>query len=413
MFFIKRDYFNKTMIIKGLYTALLLSACIFLTHFHIEYKLFHTIIALLAFYQLLITPRLALFYTGFFTAIFWFYWVSFSFIYYDLIFLIPLVILAFALIYGVLFLCIGLINHLLYKTIAFIALSYIAPFGFDWFKPQIILTHTYFEPTTLCLTILLIGTWFLIHHKKLLYALTLFIAFIFSTLIHTQQGSLLPSEQHIAMPTFKLNQEEKWEKKNLSSIIQYNFQTIYQAIEDSKDIVILPETAFPILLNKEETLLQQLKTASKEIAIITGALYKDKHQYNNSTYLFQDGTMQVAHKVVLVPFGEQIPFPKFVRDFINDIFYDGAQDYESAAAPTDFIIGDEKFRNAICYEATSKTIYKNLQDVPYVIAISNNAWFTPSIEPTLQKMLMQYYAKKYGVIIYHVANGSNNAVIHP
>jgi apolipoprotein N-acyltransferase len=46
-----------------------------------------------------------------------------------------------------------------------------------------------------------------------------------------------------------------------------------------------------------------------------------------------------------------------------------------------------------------------------MISISNNAWFTPSIEPTLQKLLMQYYSKLYGVTIYAVANGSSNWVI--
>ena len=36
-----------------------------------------------------------------------------------------------------------------------------------------------------------------------------------------------------------------------------------------------------------------------------------------------------------------------------------------------------------------------------MIVISNNAWFTPSIEPILQKQLLRYYAKKYGISIYH------------
>jgi apolipoprotein N-acyltransferase len=48
---------------------------------------------------------------------------------------------------------------------------------------------------------------------------------------------------------------------------------------------------------------------------------------------------------------------------------------------------------------------------PYMIAISNNGWFTPSIEPTLQKLLMRLYAKRYGKIVWHSANESVSEVI--
>ena len=113
--------------------------------------------------------------------------------------------------------------------------------------------------------------------------------------------------------------------------------------------------------------------------------------------------------MVLVPFGEYIPLPKFIRDFINEKFFAGASDFKTAKKPTDFNIKGIKFRNAVCYEATTDTIYEG--DVKYVIATSNNAWFAPSIEPTLQRLLMKYYAKKYLVIIFHSANYKGSGII--
>jgi apolipoprotein N-acyltransferase len=104
---------------------------------------------------------------------------------------------------------------------------------------------------------------------------------------------------------------------------------------------------------------------------------------------------------------------QFFVDLINDIFYNGAQDYSKASEPTDFLIKNEKFRNAICYEATTDKIFENLGDTKYMIAISNNAWFTPSIEPILQDLLLKYYSKRYEVNIYHVVNGTPNKVYLP
>jgi apolipoprotein N-acyltransferase len=127
------------------------------------------------------------------------------------------------------------------------------------------------------------------------------------------------------------------------------------------------------------------------------------------TYLFDNGKIAIAKKLVLVPFGEYIPLPKFAQKFINDTFFSGASDFETADKPTDFTIKGVKFRNAICYEATCAEIYKG--DVHYVIATSNNAWFAPSIEPILQRLLMEYYARKNGVTIYHAANYKGSGVI--
>jgi len=64
-----------------------------------------------------------------------------------------------------------------------------------------------------------------------------------------------------------------------------------------------------------------LRLLTWEISIITGALDKEDRLLYNATYLFQKGNIQIAHKVVLVPFGEAVPLPQKIRDFINDKFY--------------------------------------------------------------------------------------------
>jgi len=113
--------------------------------------------------------------------------------------------------------------------------------------------------------------------------------------------------------------------------------------------------------------------------------------------------------MVLVPFGEYIPLPQLLKDFINQTFFLGASDFIKAKNPTDFFIHGIKFRNAICYEATSKELYAD--NPKFMIAISNNAWFAPSIEPTLQKLLIRYYGKIHNTIIFHSANYQGTGII--
>jgi apolipoprotein N-acyltransferase len=74
------------------------------------------------------------------------------------------------------------------------------------------------------------------------------------------------------------------------------------------------------------------------------------------------------------------------------------------------VIKGVKFRNAICYEATREELYT--PDAKYLIAMSNNGWFKPSIEPTLQNLLIRFYARKNGSMVFHAANGGGSAVVY-
>jgi len=142
-----------------------------------------------------------------------------------------------------------------------------------------------------------------------------------------------------------------------------------------------------------------------------GALYYDHGIHRNATYLFQNGRYSVAHKVLLVPFGEANPLPQWAGRWVNRIFFDGTVDYIASAQPTDWKINAARYRNAICYEATSERLYEGHPEK--MIVLSNNAWFVPSIEPTFQRLLMSYYIRKYRTTIYHVTNMSSAYILRP
>lgn len=411
MFLVKRDNFNKTYIIKGLIAALFFSAFIYLAHFNIEYKILNSILGLVSLYLILQSDRKTLFTTGFFVGIFWFYWVGNSFEYYglgEIYFIAPL---GFAIGYGIVFLIIGLFDYVFYRVFILFILSFIHPLGFNWLIPELIFIDSYFETSKIAFGLILISLYMFISFPSKIKVLAIIPLFF----TYSNSGIYIddPKNLDIAMPQLNVNQDQKWAKNNVSNIIEQNLTLIDEAIMQNKDVVILPETVFPVVLNNEEYLLSELAERSHYINIIVGALYKEDNSYYNATYHISKGEAEVAKKVVLVPFGEEIPFPDFLTDWINKTFYNGAQDYKKANAPTDFVINGIKFRNAICYEATTDKIFKNLNGVKYMIAISNNAWFTPSIEPTLQKLLLQYYAKKYDITIFHSTNGSSNYIIRP
>lgn len=395
--------------IKSLFTSLLFTLFIYLEYIGLSCKFLNTILALNAFLLVFQLSKKELFLSGFSIGILWFWWIGYSFIYYELSFLIPFVIIAIGLVYGALFYLVGIINNTYYKIASLFLLSYIEPFGFNWFKIELPFINSYLGTSKLeFLTILIISALFIKYNDKykkitiLSYAIVILSLFFINkfTISHNniQQPPLTITKYNTKIP-----QEEKWDRNYKKDIIKNNFNAIEFAIQNNNDLIILPETAFPLILNHQEVLLNKLLKYSQQIAIITGSLYEKDNLLYNSSYLFQNGTLEIANKVVLVPFGEAVPFPEKIRNWINDTFYNGAEDYVTASEPTTFTIKNVKFRNAICYEATTDKIYTNI-DTPYTIAISNNGWFTPSIQPTLQKLLFQYYENKYNIMIIDISN---------
>ena len=392
---------------KSILTAVFFSYFIYSNYLGLDVKFINTIFAIMGIYFLFVLNKKELFLSGFLIAIFWFWWVGYSFIYYGLEYLIPLILLGVGLIYGVLFYFIGYFNNLYYKIGYIFALSFINPFGFNWFKLELPFINTYLGTSKVEYLIILLSVAFYFNYKDQykVKSISAFFVVLLSLYFYNYMNQTVIEKPSLKIKEYqtKIEQSTKWNKRYKEKIVQDNLVAIQNAISEEFDLIIMPETAFPLVLNKTHGLETKLVELSYEISIVTGSLYEKDGLYYNSTYLYQKGKVEVAHKVVLVPFGEAIPLPEKIRNFINDIFYNGAKDYETAKEPSTFTIKGVKFRNAICYEATTDDVYKNL-DTPYVIVTSNNAWFAPSIQPTLQNLLMKYYKNKYNLHYFNVTN---------
>ena len=415
---------NKLQVfLLGVLCALFFSAFIYLEHFLERFNLpiFSTLCALAGIFLYFKLSRFGALICGALIGILWFYWVGFSFKFYDLTSFIPLLWAVFALCYGGLFYRFCFFQNPIYRIVTLTLSSFVHPFGFNWFILESMLTKSYFFPSKFTLFLLLIGVLiFSLSLTRQLYKTSVLWLAGFCLLLafsHSNFDVKTKSQQDskLKIKTLSLNipQNIRWDSKYLNFIIEQNLQQITQAKAQNYDLIILPETAFPFALNLQPHLIESLKATSQEIAILTGAVYQENNRIFNSAYLFQNGEMRVLHKQILVPFGEQIPLPRFFAKWINQTFFQGASDFNFTEfqAPNSALIKGMRFQIAICYEATREEFY---QDFPkYLIALSNNAWFVPSIEPTLQRLLMLYFAKNYGTTIFHSSNASPDFKLTP
>lgn len=403
------DYFTLKFIINGFIISILLSLFIFLDLLNLKYiSNLSLISAIFGFYFILKSNKKIWFWSGFFIGFFWFYWISFSLIYYDFAYLIPIEILGICLIYGSIFLAAGWLENIYIKAIFLLFASYIAPFGFDWLNFELIFVDTFFIPSIYTLALMLISIIIAIKFN-IYFGISLLICSLAINYNNKIEYRGLPFD--ISLINTNISQDKIWDRSTKDKIVKNNLNMIDQAISDGSRIVVLPESAFPLFLNHSEILLSVLKQKSYQIAIVTGALGASDNKLYNSTYLFDKGEVKRLDKLILVPFGEEIPLPNFIKDLINRLFFDSAIDYSHANSVSDYEIDGVKIRNAICYEATRDELFTN--EPKFMIAITNNAWFTPSTQPNLQSKLLKLKAYKYKTIIYHSVNGSPSQMITP
>jgi len=387
-------------------TALLFSSFIYLEYFGISIQILNTIFGVGALALFLHSSKRSILIAGFLIGLLWFYWIGYSFEYQGVGYMTPIITISFGFVYMLFFGVLALTNKIYIRAFLLFGLSFVEPFDWNWLQIELIFIESYIGIFKYQLALVLLGLTLPTYIKKpFTYLPLILILFAFNFQTPVQDESKLK----IKLVSTDIKQDEKWLLKNTKPTIELIFKEIHSAIDENYDVIVLPESVFPIYMNRSKSLLNSLSYLSKDISIIAGSLLKENGQNFNVTYIFNNGKYTIAKKLVLVPFGEYIPLPEFARKIINDTFFSGQSDFVQADKPTDFIIKGEKFRNAICYEATCQEIYEG--DVKFVIATSNNAWFAPSIEPTIQNLLMRYYARKNGVTIYHSANYKGTGII--
>lgn len=415
---IKR-YFTTNEIIKGFVISVFISNFIFLGFLSENFggifdnlflEFISPFIAIYGFYKLFNCNKIVFFFTGFFIGILWFYWVSFSLKFYGLSFLIPLEILFIAFVYGILFLICGWFNNKFYKMVMLLLISYFYPFNFNWLNLELVLMPGIFEPNIRALGSVFLGIICLYELKNKFKKTFIFIVCLCLSLQITQNYSYDFGFKTKLVNT-TISQDIKWLNEYKNPQINAVLKEIDEAIDNNFEFIIFPENAIATYLNLEKNLEKELKEKSFQISILTGALAFENNQIYNSAFLFQNGKISRFDKYILVPFGEEIPLPNFLKNIFNKVFFNGAEDFTKAKNVSFYEINGAKITNAICYEATRPEIYQNSPN--FVVAISNNGWFVPSTEPFLQKTLIKYFATKHNTTVYHSVNGSRSEIIKP
>lgn len=212
-----------------------------------------------------------------------------------------------------------------------------------------------------------------------------------------------------------IEQQMKWDP----AFFWHSLDTYRDLIDENlgkTDVIILPESALPLdehqLYPFLEDMAEKARASHTEIVIGTVRLEKDGH-YQNSIidlgnpqfpYSLQDKNRYVKHH--LVPFGEYVPFEKWLRS-LGTIFNLPMSSFESGARlQANLHIQQHLFAPAICYEILfGEQLRENMRkNTDYILTISNDAWFGNSIGPWQHLQIAQMRALELGRPLIRATN---------
>ncbi len=179
-------------------------------------------------------------------------------------------------------------------------------------------------------------------------------------------------------------QEEKWLPENkrptlalYKKLTQENWQS---------DLIIWPETAIPDLFsrNMEDFIIPlQQEAEANQTDLLLGAFYQNKQgKLENSVLALSQGGRDIYSKQHLVPFGEYIPLLGYLH-WLNQWMQIPSDNLSAGTGKTTLALANNNIAQlSICYEDTfANETLKGLPLANMLINVSNDGWFTGSLQP--------------------------------
>ncbi|PHV12000.1 apolipoprotein N-acyltransferase [Chitinimonas sp. BJB300] len=221
----------------------------------------------------------------------------------------------------------------------------------------------------------------------------------------------------VALLQGAIPQNQKW---GIDDLI-YNLRTYYHLVKEAKaDLIVLPETAFPIFLHEvpDDYLEAVLSYATAQnAALIAGAPRQDgkSERYYNGAVLLTDPARPSNYKAHLVPFGEYIPIRPVFGWVYDNILQMPLVDFSSGGAVQKPLpVRDQRIAANICYEDVfGEELLPNARQATILLNLSNLAWFDGSVALAQHGQISQTRALETGRPMLRATNSGTTAVITP
>lgn len=246
--------------------------------------------------------------------------------------------------------------------------------------------------------------------KKPVIWMTLFLLLAAGALLR-----LMPWTQPIGAPLKvallqgNVPQDLKWDPNRLTLSVDAYLQLVRS---HPADLVVLPETALPLLLDAVPRDVLQALTEHGPALLGIAIATRDGGYANGAVLLAPTFQVSAYAKRHLVPFGEYAPpgfgwFFRFARIPMSDFSAGPAQQEP-------LVLGEQRIAANICYEDIfGEELLPALPSATLLVNLSNTAWFGDSLAQPQHLQIARMRAIETGRTILRATNTGMTAMIAP
>jgi apolipoprotein N-acyltransferase len=217
-----------------------------------------------------------------------------------------------------------------------------------------------------------------------------------------------------------IDQSQKWDPA-------YRFPNTRKYIDLSSsakaDLIVWPETAVPFYFLYHMDMTEMVLTAARDIraymllgspSFVRKGTAEDIEYYNSAYLISPEGAVAGKYnKVHLVPFGEYVPFKKWLP-FVGKIV-EHVGDFTPGKEGNTLLMGDYPLGIQICYEIIfpnlSRAMTKN--NAALLINITNDAWYGRTAAPYQHFSMTVFRAAENKRSLIRAANTGISGFVDP
>lgn len=195
---------------------------------------------------------------------------------------------------------------------------------------------------------------------------------------------------HVSVVQGNIEQDKKWDTRFQREVIDKYKGLTVNAVTDSTDLIVWPETALPFAFGYDEVLTEEISSFQKQLdshllfgsILVKGDGTNEKLMSNSVVLLSPEGKIvSVYDKIHLVPYGEYVPL-KTIFPFIKKLTV-GIGNFMPGKGPVVMETPFARIGNLICYEIIFPGLVRKFVDkgANVLVTVTNDAWFGRTSAP--------------------------------
>jgi apolipoprotein N-acyltransferase len=227
----------------------------------------------------------------------------------------------------------------------------------------------------------------------------------------------------VALIQGNIPQGVKWSPDFVLASLQKHLALTADASASDPDLILWPEASVTYYFQEEEALdglvFQAADAANAPIffgASAREATGEGTRYYNSAFLVLPGGRVEGRYdKIHLVPFGEYVPFRRWLPFLSRVATGIAGGDFTPGASAEIFALDGRSFGALICYEAIFPALSRTLvrRGADFLVNITNDAWFGRSGAPGQHLQMAIFRAVENRIGMGRAANTGYSALIQP